>query len=52
MQGPKTIIGWLALAFVVWYFITDPGGVGNIAHNAGTFLSLLARDIGNFFAKL
>jgi hypothetical protein len=48
----KTILGWVAVAFVVWWIIEDPEGAAMVVHNVGTFLSSAARGISNFFASL
>jgi hypothetical protein len=48
----KTILGWLALAFVVWWIVEDPVGAAHVVHNIGTFLTEAAHGISNFFASL
>jgi hypothetical protein len=44
----KQALGWLAVAFVVWWIIEDPTGAAHVIHNIGTFLSSVSR----FFASL
>ena len=48
----KTVLGWLAVAFVVWWIIEDPAGAAHVVHNIGTFLTSAAHGISAFFASL
>ena len=48
----KTVLGWVALAFVVWWVIEQPTAAAHLVHNLGTFLSNAARGLSNFFASL
>ena len=48
----KTIFGWLAVAFIVWWVIEDPTGAAHVVHNIGNFLSTAAHGISNFFASV
>jgi hypothetical protein len=48
----NTVLGWLAVAFVVWWIIQDPEGSASAVHNIGTFLSSAAHGISSFFASL
>ena len=48
----KTVLGWLALAFVLWWVIEDPTAAAHVVHNIGTFLTSAAHGISNFFASL
>lgn len=48
----KTILGWLALAFVLWWVIEDPTAAAHVVHNIGTFLTTAAHGISNFFAAI
>ena len=43
----KTVLGWLAVAFVGWWIIED-----HVVHNIGTFLTSAAHGISDFFASL
>ena len=48
----KTILGWLALAFVVWWVIVQPTAAAHLVHNIGAFLSTAAHGISNFVASV
>ena len=48
----KTILGWLALAFVVWWIIEQPTGAAHVVHNIGAFLTSAAHGLSNFFANI
>jgi len=48
----KTVLGWLALAFVIWWVIEDPTAAAHVVHNIGTFLTSAAHGISTFFASL
>jgi hypothetical protein len=48
----KTVIGWVALAFVIWWVIADPASAAHVVHNIGVFLSSAARGLSTFFTSL
>jgi hypothetical protein len=48
----KSILGWLALAFVVWWVIENPHAAANIVFNIGHWMTSTAHDISNFFATI
>jgi hypothetical protein len=48
----KTILGWLAVAFIVWWVIEQPDGAAHIVHNIGTFLTTVASGLSHFFAAV
>ena len=48
----KTILGWLAVAFVLWWVIEDPTGAAHVVHNIGNFLTTAAHGISSFFASI
>jgi hypothetical protein len=48
----KTILGWLAIAFVVWWVIEQPTGAAHVVHNIGAFLTAAAHGLSNFFASI
>jgi len=48
----KSILGWLALAFVIWWVIEQPTGAAHIVHNIGAFLSTAASGLSHFFASI
>jgi hypothetical protein len=48
----KTIAGWLAVAFVIWWILEDSTGAEHVVHNVGTFLTTAAHGISSFFASI
>ena len=48
----KTIVGYLAIAFVVWWIIQQPANAAHIVHNLGTFLTTAANGVSRFFASV
>ena len=48
----KTIAGWAALAFVLWWVIAEPATAAHVVHNIGTFLANAAHGFSSFFASL
>ena len=48
----KTILGWLALAFVVWWVIVQPTAAAHLVHNIGVFLSTAAHGLSSFVSSL
>jgi hypothetical protein len=48
----KTILGWLALAFVVWWVIEQPAAAAHVVHNIGVFLTSAAHGLSSFFASI
>lgn len=37
----KTVLGWAAAAFIVWFVIEQPTAAEHIVHNIGSFLSTI-----------
>ena len=48
----KTILGWLALAFVAWWVIMQPGDAKHVVDNIGTFLTWAAHGVSDLFASI
>jgi hypothetical protein len=48
----KTVLGWLAVAFVIWWIIEAPGGPAHVVHNIGTFLTTAAHGISTAFNSI
>jgi hypothetical protein len=48
----KTVIGWLALAFILWWIIVEPASAAAVVKDIGNFLSTAAHGIADFFAAL
>ena len=48
----KTILGYAALAFILFFVIKDPTGAAHVVTNIGNFLASVARGIAAFFTAL
>ena len=48
----KTIIGYAAIAFVVWWVIQQPTDAGHLVHNIGSLLSQAAHGLSSFVASI
>lgn len=48
----KTVLGWLVVAFVIWWIIEDPTGAAHVVNNIGAFLASAARGIATFFSSI
>ena len=48
----KTILGWLAVAFILFFVIKDPAGAAHIVNNIGAFLASAAHSFSSFFKSL
>ena len=48
----KSIAGWLALAFVIWWILVEPASAAHVVHNIGAFLSSAAHSITTFFTSI
>ncbi len=48
----KTILGYAAIAFILFFVIKDPTGAAHVATNIGNFLASAARGIAAFFSSL
>jgi hypothetical protein len=48
----QTILGYLAIAFIVWWVIEQPAGAAHVVHNIGAFLTSAAHGLSNFFASI
>jgi hypothetical protein len=48
----KTIAGWAAIAFLVWFVIEQPAAAAHIVHNIGAFLSSAAHGFSTFVASI
>ncbi len=51
-MNAKTLMGWVAIAFVVWWVIEEPASAAHLVHNIGAFLSTAAHGISNFVASV
>jgi hypothetical protein len=48
----KTVIGWVALAFVIWWIMVEPAAAAHVVHNIGAFLSSAAHGLSTFVSSL
>lgn len=48
----KTVLGWIAVAFIVWFIIVEPTAAAHIVHNIGAFLSAAAHGFSTFVASI
>ena len=48
----KTILGWLAVAFVVWWVIEQPNSAAHVVTNIGSAITSVAHGLSNFFASV
>lgn len=49
---PRQIIGYLAIAFVIWWLIQEPASAGHLIHNIGALLSQAAHGMSTFIASI
>ena len=47
-----TIVGYAAIAFILFFVIKDPAGAAGIINNIGSFLSRTAHGFSGFFESL
>lgn len=52
MLNLKTVLGWLAVAFIIWWVISAPTSAAHVVHNLGTFLTTAASGISHFFTSI
>jgi hypothetical protein len=48
----KTIAGYAAIAFVVWWLIKQPTAAAHLVSNVGNFLSSAANGLSKFFSSI
>lgn len=48
----KTIAGWAALAFVVWWVIEEPHAAQHLVHNIDAFLSTAASGLSHYVSSI
>ena len=51
-MNAKTIAGWAAVAFVIWWVIEQPTAAAHLVHNIGTFLSTAAAGLSSFVSSI
>jgi hypothetical protein len=47
----KTILGWLAVVFIIWWVIMQPHGAAHIVQHIGSFITTVATGLSHFFAS-
>jgi hypothetical protein len=48
----RTVLGWLAVAFILWWIIVEPEAAAQVVRDIGAFLSHAAHGIATFFSEL
>ena len=48
----KTIAGYAAIAFVVWWLIKEPTSAAHLVSNIGNFLSSAASGLSKFVTSI
>jgi hypothetical protein len=48
----KTVLGWAAVAFLIWWVIQQPTSAAHLVHNIGTLLTTAASGISHFIATI
>ena len=48
----KTVSGWVALAFVVWWVMEQPADAQHLVANIGGFLSMSAKGLVTFVSSI
>jgi len=48
----KSIAGYAAVAFVLWWMIESPTSAAHLVHNLGNFLSAVAAGLSHFFTSI
>jgi hypothetical protein len=48
----KTLAGYAAIAFVVWWIVKQPNSAAHLVTNIGNFLSSLASGLSHFVSSI
>ena len=48
----KAVLGWVAVAFIVWFILVEPAAAATVVHNIGAFLSSAAHSISTFLTSI
>jgi hypothetical protein len=48
----KTILTWLAIAFVIWWIVEEPTSAAHVVHDIGDLLSDAAHGVSSFIAGI
>ena len=48
----KSILGWIVLAFIVWWILVEPAAAASVVHNIGAFLSSAAHSLSTFITSI
>jgi hypothetical protein len=48
----KTILGYAAVAFIVWWIVKEPTSAAHLVTNIGNFLSSTASGFSHFVSSI
>jgi hypothetical protein len=48
----KTIVGYAAIAFVVWWVIQQPANAAHVVHDLGNFLTTAGNGVSHFISSI
>lgn len=48
----RRIVGFLAIALIIWFVVTQPDGAANTLQNIGAILRDAADSVTRFFSQL
>lgn len=48
----RQLLGYAAVAFVLWWMIEQPASAAHVVHGMGTFLVKVADGLSQFFTKI
>lgn len=48
----RTILTYLAIAFVIWWVIQQPTNAAHLVHNIGTLLTDAANGLSHFVSSI
>jgi hypothetical protein len=48
----KTIVGYAAVAFVVWWVVKEPTSAAHLVTNVGNFLTSTASGLSHFVSSI
>jgi len=52
MPSLRTVIGWLAVLFIIWWIVTNPSGAANAAHAVGHLFTQAANGLSSFLTSV
>jgi hypothetical protein len=48
----RTVLGWIAVVFIIWYVIEAPAAAAHIVRNVSAFGTAAAAGISHFFSTV